>query len=180
MKILFILLFIAASCTPEPPRDTTADTHVETVDSPGTQEKVQPQDPIKTFHPRDHYASIPRGEWQHSPTSPLDTQPCSAQTLSAPDKRGLRKVMAQNGKLLLACYQKGLKKNPTLGGSIALRFLVRSDASVRSCTVTQPLSVALVGRCMCSEILRFKGFTGPTTPGCLNVYNYTLKLSPPN
>ncbi len=179
-SLLVVSSALLAACTPEPQRDTTADTSPEVVDSPGAVTPTKPVTPTKTYEAPDPFARIPRERWVHGAPSDLDKVTCAAKELTSPDPAGLRQIMKRNGPQLLSCYKNALPNSPTLAGNISMRFLVRSDGSVRSCTITRSLGTPEMGRCMCQAILAMRGFRAPLGRGCHSAYTYTLKLTPPN
>lgn len=69
------------------------------------------------------------------------------------DKKRLAAVFRARGGALRSCYERELKKNPSLGGKVVVRFTIGSAGRVTAASVSKHLSGSeAVGNCVVSRI----------------------------
>lgn len=75
------------------------------------------------------------------------------------------------------CYERQLKIDPTLSGTVRVAFTIGGDGSVQGCSVTSStISSSEVGSCVCSRVQRWR-FTAAEDGGSSSV-NYSFIFTP--
>ena len=77
--------------------------------------------------------------------------------LGALDKSVIDRVIKQHLAQIRYCYQKELKKDPSLSGKIVIKFTIAADGTVSSAeTSSTTIDNATVEDCICQRFMRFK------------------------
>jgi TonB family protein len=92
-------------------------------------------------------------------------------------KEVIRRVIRQHLNEVKHCYEKGLMNAPDLSGRIGVKFSIRRDGAVGSCTVTSnTLGDAGVGKCVAKAVKRW---SFPPLEGCgVVVVTYPFSFVP--
>ena len=95
--------------------------------------------------------------------------------LGALDQSVVKRVIKQHTGQIRYCYQKELKKNPSLSGKVTIKFVIAKDGSVSSArTNTTTMNNPVVENCICQRFMRFK-FPQPKGGGIVIVtYPFTF------
>ncbi|MCL4195743.1 MAG: TonB family protein, partial [Thermoguttaceae bacterium] len=76
-----------------------------------------------------------------------------------------------------ACYERQLKIDPSLSGSVRVAFNIGGDGSVQGCSVTSSsIASSEVGSCVCSRIERWR--FEPSADGGGSSVNYSFVFTP--
>ena len=111
-------------------------------------------------------------------------QMASGDTSNQPQKRGplegkvITRVMTSHKNEFSACYDKVVRKNPSLAGRVVLRFTIRGDGSVRNVKVRETsLNHAGVENCIVrvGKKLRFPGESGRDVTKVWYPFVFSLK-----
>ena len=94
------------------------------------------------------------------------------------DKEVIRRVVRANSNQVRFCYEKELKKNPKLAGTVKVKFAIASNGSVASAAVTSStLNNSAVESCLTGRIRRWK-FPEPKGGGIVLVnYPFSFKAN---
>ncbi len=92
------------------------------------------------------------------------------------DKKGLGRVFRARGSALRSCYERELKKNPSLSGKVVIRFTIGTAGRVTGGSVAKHLSGSTaVGNCV---IGRVKGWKFPKPQGGSVSVSKSILFSP--
>ena len=96
--------------------------------------------------------------------------------LGALDQSVVKRVIKQHMAQIRYCYQKEVKKNPSLSGKVTIKFVIAKDGTVSSAkTNTTTMNNPIVENCICQRFMRFK-FPEPKGGGIVIVtYPLTFK-----
>lgn len=90
----------------------------------------------------------------------------------------VRRIIRQNFGRFRLCYENGLRSDPTLAGTVRIRFVIRADGSAGSATdAGSTLPDKGVVECV-RHALELLSFPTPT-PAAALVATYSLSLTPP-
>ena len=91
----------------------------------------------------------------------------------------VRRIVRQNFGRLRLCYENGLRSDPSLAGSVRIRFVIRADGSAGSATDSgSSLADRAVVECI-RHAFEMLSFPSPT-PATALVATYSVSLSPPD
>jgi outer membrane biosynthesis protein TonB len=91
------------------------------------------------------------------------------------DADDLRSFMASRAGLLKACYERALRREPSLRGRLSLRFTILSDGAVDDVAVTRNELGAGVARCVTSTV---RGWRVPFRPAWPVTVEYPVVFTP--
>ena len=94
------------------------------------------------------------------------------------DKKAVASVINRRRGALIGCYERELKKNPTLKGKVVVRFTIGTAGRVTGAKVaSSSLSSSAVGSCVVSRI---KGWRFPKPDGGSVSVSKSFVFSPSN
>jgi len=83
--------------------------------------------------------------------------PTGVQTLPGRDIQAVNSVVAQNLRMIINCYENGLKRNPDLQGRVEVEFVVRTNGRVTDVSiVSSTLRDSRVERCIVRNVRRWR------------------------
>ncbi len=83
--------------------------------------------------------------------------PAGAQTLPGRDVAAVNSVVTQNLRMIINCYENGLKRNPSLQGRVEVEFVVRTNGRVTDVDiVSSSLRDSQVERCITRNVRRWR------------------------
>jgi hypothetical protein len=83
-------------------------------------------------------------------------------------------ILNTNTGQVVKCYEKGLKSNRELAGSLGVAIHLNDDGTVKKCEIKQQIEDEEVGSCACTAISTWK-FGTPEKPGKVIFYSWILK-----
>jgi FHA domain len=99
----------------------------------------------------------------------------SAEVMGKLDPNEVRSVIRGHRREVHHCYQKGLMANDKLAGTVRVAFFINPSGRVGKCSVTENLSIAKVGSCICNRLRTWKF---PQPQGGLARVGYAWTLQP--
>jgi hypothetical protein len=94
---------------------------------------------------------------------------------TAVEPEGLRAFVASRAGQLKACYEKRLRREPSLHGRLSLRFTVLADGALEDVSVTRNELGAAVAQCVTSTV---RGWKVPFRPSWPVIVEYPMVFTP--
>ncbi|MFO0660840.1 MAG: AgmX/PglI C-terminal domain-containing protein [Polyangiaceae bacterium] len=89
----------------------------------------------------------------------------------------IQRLLRQNRGRFIACYEDGLRRNPSLSGRVTLSFTIGSDGSVKTAGASGDIADSAVTSCMGRAVY---GLSFPSTEGGVIRVSYPMVLTPAN
>lgn len=113
----------------------------------------------------------------HTPGTLVGATPVPSRRDANVSPELIQRLLRQNRGRFIACYEDGLRRNPSLSGRVTLSFTIGSDGSVKTAGASGDVPDSAVTSCMGRAVY---GLSFPSTEGGIIRVNYPMTLTPAN